>query len=313
MGKIKAKIKAEKLWMNGKLIDWHDPKAYTHVISYTLHYGIGVFEGLRAYETHDGNSIIFRLEDHIKRFFESAKMEDLNIPFFKSDICNACIEVVKANKLTSGYIRPLSFIGESKMGLGHNKNDTKTTIMAWPWDSYLGDEGLKNGIRLKTSSWTKCRNMAMTKSKSVSNYGLSNRTKMEAIKAGYDEALLLDDNGLVAEASAENIFFVKDGKIITPPPSAPILIGITRNSIIDIATWEEYEIIERNFTREELYTADEVFLTGTAAELAPVREIDTQIIGNGKPGPTTLNLQKKFFNILRGKNGFYKDWLTHIY
>lgn len=302
----------EKIWFNGEIVE--EDKAKVGIRSRSLHYGFGVFEGIRYYKTDSEGPVIFRLRDHIQRFFDSAEMHEWYIPFFKAHIWQACIDVVRANKLEEGYIRPLMFVDEGdKKGLeAIDSKDIKVAIMVWLWESYLGKEEVVKGIRLKISSFRKVPGGLMFKSKTSGNYILSYDARQEANNSGFNEALLLDQNGFVAEGTAENIFFVKKGEIVTPPPSAPILMGITRDSIMKIARREGYgNVVERNFTVEELFIADEVFLTGTAAEITPVREVDGRLIGMGKPGPITLKIQEKLFDIVHGKSKDYKDWLTY--
>ena len=311
MGKKSEKIWVEKRWFNGKIVN---PKeTVINIDSGTANYGYGLFEGLRSYYGLKG-IFIFKLKEHIERLFNSARLEYLEIPFSKSEIENACIEVVKANGLEEWYIRPQIFVDtQAQMGLGPIEQDcVKVAIRVWKMGAYLG-EGLKEGITLKTSSRSKSNNgLLIPQSKSIANYTGYNRAKMEALKLGYNEALLLDGKGFVAEGSAENIFFVKRGIIVTPSAASSILMGITRKSIIEIARDKGYEVVERDFDRGKLYIADEVFLTGTAAEVTPVREIDDIVIGSGKPGPITLDLQKTFFDAVQGKLEEYRHWLTPI-
>ncbi len=314
MKRGKRMEKTKKIWLNGEIVNWGE--ARVHVTSRTLNYGIGgVFEGLRYYNTDKGPAI-FRLSEHIKRLFDSAKIEDLEIPFSYFEIRRACMDIARLNNLKQGYIRPLVFVDdEDKMGLGPI-GDVKVSIATWGWDSYLGEESLAKGIKLKTSSYTKDNRTPeralMWKAKAVGNYSLLHRAKKQALKQGNDEALLLSEDGFVAECSAENIFFVKNGMLITPPQSAPILLGITRDSIIKIAQNKGYGVIEWDIVKKQLYAADEIFLTGTAAEVTPVREIDNRKVGDGKPGLITLELQKIYFDIVHGKMEKYKRWLTYI-
>jgi len=301
--------KTEKIWMDGKFVDWD--KANIHILTHTLHYGLGVFEGIRCYETEEG-SAIFRLEEHIERLFNSAHIFLIDIPFSREEIKSAIIETVKLNKIKECYIRPLVFIGYGSMGLHPKENPINVAIAVWPWGAYLGAKGLTDGIRVKTSSFTRNHvNTSMARAKVCGQYVNSQLAKNEAIASGYDEALLLDTEGYVSEASGENIFIAREGALKTTPLTS-ILEGITRNSIIEIAYDEGITIKEERFTRDELYIADEAFLSGTAAEVTPIREVDGRIISSGTPGTITKRLQSIFFDIVRGKNKKYKRWLTKI-
>lgn len=302
--------KVEKIWMDGELIPWDEAKV--HVLTHTLHYGLGVFEGIRCYRCSDGRSGIFRLKDHIDRLFLSALVAQIEIPFSREELQEACKEVLRANGLQEAYIRPLVFIGEGVMGVHPYDNPVRVAIIAWRWGAYLGEEALRNGTRAKTSSYIRHHpNAMMTKAKICGNYVNSVFAKREAVKLGYDEAILLDPEGYVAEASGENIFIVKGGLIKTPPPTT-ILPGITRDSIIRIARDKGYEVVEERFTRDELYIADEVFLTGTAAEVTPVREVDDRVIGDGRPGKVTKELQETYFRVVRGELPQYRDWISYL-
>ncbi len=302
--------KLEKIWMDGKLIPWDE--ANVHILTHSLHYGVGVFEGIRCYLCYDGKSAIFRLREHIDRLFDSAKIADLTIPFSKKEIIEACKETLRANKLKEGYIRPIVFIGEGVMGVHPGNNPIRVAIITWSWGAYLGDEALEKGIRVKVSSFTRHHvNVMMTKAKICGNYVNSVLAKREVTKLGYDEALMLDTEGYVSEASGENIFIVKNG-ILKTTPLTSVLNGITRDSVIQIAKSKNIPLIEERFTRDELYTAHEAFFTGTAAELTPIREVDDRIIGDGKPGPITRELQTTFFDIVKGKNTEYKEWLEYL-
>ncbi len=302
--------KLEKIWMDGKLIPWDE--ANVHILTHSLHYGVGVFEGIRCYLCYDGKSAIFRLREHIDRLFDSAKIADLAIPFSKKEIIEACKETLRANKLKEGYIRPIVFIGEGVMGVHPGNNPIRVAIITWSWGAYLGDEALEKGIRVKVSSFTRHHvNVMMTKAKICGNYVNSVLAKREVTKLGYDEALMLDTEGYVSEASGENIFIVKNG-ILKTTPLTSVLNGITRDSVIQIAKSKNIPLIEERFTRDELYTAHEAFFTGTAAELTPIREVDDRIIGDGKPGPITRELQTTFFDIVKGKNMEYKEWLEYL-
>lgn len=301
--------KTEKIWMDGKFVNWDDAKV--HVLTHTLHYGLGIFEGIRCYETGKG-SAIFRLDEHIDRLFNSAHIFLMEIPYSRKDIKNAIIETVKVNRIKSCYIRPLVYIGYGAMGLYPKENPVNVSIAVWSWGTYLGDEGLEKGIRIRTSSFIRNHvNANMTRGKVCGYYVNSQLAKKEAISGGYDEALLLDTEGYVSEGSGENVFIVRNGVLKTTPLTS-ILEGITRNSILQIAEDEGVNIKEERFTRDELYISDESFFTGTAAEVTPIREVDGRMIGEGRPGKITKKLQKIFFDIVKGKNKKYKSWLTAI-
>jgi len=302
--------KLEKIWMDGRFVDWDD--ANIHILTHTLHYGLGAFEGIRCYLCDDGSSAIFKLKEHVDRFFNSAHIGQIDIPFSKEEITNAIIETVKINGLKESYIRPIVFIGDGAMGIHPQNNPIRVAIAVWQWGAYLGDEGLKNGIRVKTSSFTRHHvNIMMTKAKICGNYVNSVLAKREVTQDGYDEAVILDPEGYVCEATGENIFIIHKGDLKTPPLTS-VLPGITRASVISIALDRGIRVIEERFTRDELYVADEAFFTGTAAEITPIRQVDNRSIGNGKPGEITQTLQNIFFDIIRGKQEKYKKWLTYI-
>ncbi len=302
--------KVEKIWMDGKLIPWDEAKV--HVLTHTLHYGLGIFEGIRCYRCDDGRSAVYRLKEHIDRFFDSAQIGELKIPFSKREIAEACKETLRSNGLKEGYIRPIAFIGEGAMGVYPADNPVRIAIITWSWGAYLGEGALEKGIRAKTSSFTRHHvNVMMTKAKISGNYVNSVLAKREAVKLGYDEALMLDTEGYVSEASGENIFIVKNGVIKTTPLTS-ILPGITRDSVIQIARSRKIPLVEDRFTRDELYTAHEAFFTGTAAEITPIREVDNRQIGEGKPGPVTRELQAAFFEVVKGKNLEFGEWLDYL-
>jgi branched-chain amino acid aminotransferase len=302
--------KAKFIWFDGKMVPWD--QAQVHVLTHTLHYGLGVFEGIRAYQCTDGRTAIFRLPEHIRRLFDSAHVMLINIPFSQDEVKSACCEILRANAQKEAYIRPLVFLGEGVMGLNPKGSPIQVTVISWVWGAYLGDEGLRKGIRVKTSSFIRHHvNIMMTKTKTVGNYVNSIMAKQEAIQAGCDEALLLDTAGYVCEASGENIFIVKDGVLKTPPLTS-ILPGITRDCIIIIARDLGLKVKEDRFSRDELYLADEAFFTGTAAEVTPIREVDGRIIGPGHPGPVTKQLQDTYFAAVKGANSRYEHWLTYI-
>ena len=299
-----------KIWMDGQLVEWRDAKI--HVLTHTLHYGCGAFEGVRAYETDKGTAI-FRLHDHTKRLFNSAKILRMQIPFTQEQANQAQIDVVKANGLESCYLRPLTWIGSQKLGVSPKGNQIHLMVAAWAWGAYLGEEGIKRGIRVKTSSYTRHHvNITMTQAKAVSNYSNSILANMEATEDGYDEALLLDASGFVSEGAGENIFVVKNGVVYTPDLSAGALNGITRNTIFHIAKDLGIEVVQKRITRDEVYIADEAFFTGTAAEVTPIRELDRIEIGAGSRGPITEKIQSAFFDIVNGRNPKYAHWLTKV-
>jgi branched-chain amino acid aminotransferase len=303
-----------KIWMDGQLVEWRDAKI--HVLSHTLHYGCGAFEGVRAYNTADGTAI-FRLAEHTERLFNSAKILRMKIPFTQEEMIEAQRQVVRENKLESCYLRPLIWIGSERLGVSPRGNTIHAMVAAWSWGAYLGEEGMRRGIRVKTSSYTRHHvNITMTQAKAVSNYTNSILANMEALDDGYDEALLLDASGFVSEGAGENIFVVKGGVIYTPDLSAGALNGITRNTILHIAKDLGIEVVQKRITRDEVYIADEAFFTGTAAEVTPIRELDRIEIGNrgdgGSRGPITEKVQSAFFDIVNGRNPKYAHWLTKV-
>jgi branched-chain amino acid aminotransferase len=300
--------KVEKIWMDGELVNWDDAKV--HILTHTLHYGSGVFEGIRAYATARGPAI-FRLSDHIHRLFNSAKVYLIDIPFTEEELVDAVKETVRVNGLESCYIRPLVYLGYGEMGLNPLPCPVNVSIAVWPWGTYLGDEGLRHGVRTKISSWTRHDPNAMpVAAKGTGMYANSSMAKVEALKAGYDEAILLSPQGYVSECTGENIFIVKRGRIITPPTSAGALEGITQDSVMTIARDLGFECEVGNLLRSDLYTADEAFLSGTAAEVVPIRSVDDRVIGD--PGPITRQIQDVFFATVRGEVDRYKDWLEHV-
>ena len=299
-----------KIWMDGQMVDWRDAKI--HVLTHTLHYGCGAFEGVRAYETVNGTAI-FRLREHTERLFNSAKILRMKIPFTIEQVEEAQKAVVRDNNLASGYLRPLTWVASERLGVSAKNNTIHLMVAAWPWGAYLGEEGLKRGIRVKTSSFTRHHvNITMTQAKAVSNYTNSILANAEATDDGYDEALLLDASGFVSEGAGENIFIVKNGVIYTPDLPAGALNGITRNTIFHIAKDLDLEIVQKRITRDEVYIADEAFFTGTAAEVTPIRELDRIEIGIGSRGPITEKIQSAFFDIVGGRNPKYAHWLTPV-
>jgi branched-chain amino acid aminotransferase len=297
------------IWYDGKLVPWRD--ATTHVLTHSLHYGLAIFEGVRAYKTPSGPAI-FRLREHTERLFNSAKIFMMEMPFTPEQISEAQREVVRANKLESCYLRPLAFYGSEKMGVSPKGAKVHVTIAAWPWGAYLGEEGLERGIRVKTSSYQRHHiNVSMVRSKTAGHYVNSILANLEATNHGYDEALLLDTQGFVAEGAGENLFIVRDGQIYEPEMVSG-LIGITRRTVIELARDLGYEVKPMPMTRDDVYLADEAFFTGTAAEVTPIRELDGRPIGAGKRGPVTEKIQKLFFEVVNGNNAKYKHWLTTV-
>ena len=297
--------------MDGKLVPWHE--ANVHVLTHTLHYGLGVFEGIRCYNSKDNGSAIFRLQEHVDRLFQSAVILGIEIPFTNKEIFDAILQVVRENRLEECYIRPIVFLGDNKMGLNPKGVDVRCAIAAWPWGTYLGEDGLNKGIRVRISSFTRHHiNITMTKAKACGYYINSILAKAEAHRDGYDEGILLDPSGYVSEGSGENVFIYSKGKLHTPSLSCANLDGITRDAVIQICHHLGIEVQERNITRDELYIADEFFLSGTAAEITPVREVDGRTIGSGEKGPITDKIQQTFFEIVRGSHPEFKKWLTPL-
>jgi branched-chain amino acid aminotransferase len=304
--------KVEWIWADGKLVKWDD--ATEHVLAHTLHYGLGAFEGIRSYARADGSSSVFRLGDHIDRLFESCHIATLDIPFSRADLRGACLSVLRENKLRGAYIRPLVYLGFGALGLGTTESPVKVVVAAYEWiGAYTGDESLKRGIRAMVSSFRRgAVDSMMAKGKLCGQYVGSVLAKREATRLGLDEAILLDPEGHVAEATGQNVFAVKRGVLVTPPLSTSVLAGITRDTVIRLAGDLGIETRSTLFARDELWCADEVFLCGTAAEVTPVREIDGRRIGGGEPGPVTRRLQEAFFDAVRGPKPRYPDWLTPV-
>jgi len=297
------------IWFDGQMVDWREAKV--HVLTHTLHYGMGVFEGVRAYQTDDG-AAIFRLQAHTDRLFRSAKIMNMDMPFSKDELNDAQLAAVRENNLDSAYLRPMVFYGSEGMGLRADNLKTHVIVAAWNWGAYLGQDALEKGIRIRTSSFTRHHvNIGMCKAKANGQYINSMLALSDALRDGYDEALLLDVDGFVAEGSGENFFMVYDGVIITPELTSA-LDGITRATVIQLAKEEGYEVREKRITRDEVYVADEAFFTGTAAEVTPIRELDGRTIGCGSRGPVTEVLQKKYFDVVHGRSEKHKDWLACI-
>jgi branched-chain amino acid aminotransferase len=301
---------AKYIWMDGEFVNWSDAKI--HILTHTLHYGNGVFEGTRAYNTDNGLAI-FRLKEHTQRLFDSAKILKIDIPFTKNDIENAQIELLRKNSFDSNvYIRPIVYLGYGVMGIHHVKAPVNVSIASWKWGAYLGDDGLENGIRVKISSFTRSSvKSTMGKAKASANYLNSQMAKYEALESGYEEALLLDDSGFIAEGSGECFFIIKDGVIITPPHDNT-LKSITQDTVIQIAEDLGYKVVSRNITRDEVYICDEAFFTGTAAEVTPINDVDSRVIGNGKRGEITSTIQKAYFDVVYGRDKRYEHYLTYI-
>ena len=297
------------IWYDGKMVPWRD--ATTHVLTHSLHYGLGVFEGVRAYKTDKGTAI-FRLKDHTDRFFRSAHILGMKMPYDKETLMEAQLAAVRDNNLESAYIRPMAFYGAEAMGISARTLSTHVIVAAWSWGAYMGDEALVNGIRVKTSSFSRHHvNVTMCKAKASGNYMNSIQAHQEAIQDGYDEALLLDVDGFVAEGSGENIFLVRKGKLLTPDLSSA-LEGITRDTIVELAEEMGLQVVEKRITRDEVYSADEAFFTGTAAEVTPIRELDNRKIGEGGRGPITEKLQSVYFDVVKGRSAKHQDWLTYV-
>jgi branched-chain amino acid aminotransferase len=300
----------DKIWMDGKLVDWED--ATVHVLTHALHYGTGVFEGIRAYETPKGPGV-FRLTDHMKRLFRSAQVYMIDIPFSLEEMVQGAKDTVRASGLKACYVRPIVYRGYGEMGLNPLNAPINVAIGVWPWGTYLGDDCLENGARLIISSWRRPDpNVLPTGAKATGQYINSGLAKVEAIKGGYDDALMLSPEGTMAEGSGENLFIIRDTTLITPPESAGILMGVTRHSVIKIANDLGYEVLERKFVRSDIYTADEAFLTGTAAEVTPIREVDDRPIGSGSRGPVTKEIQQTYFSAVKGGLEQYADWVELV-
>jgi branched-chain amino acid aminotransferase len=302
--------KTEKIWMDGELVDWDD--ARIHILTHTLHYGCGVFEGIRAYPT-DAGPAVFRLTDHIERLFNSARIFMIDVPFSPEEIIEATKTTVRVNGLPECYIRPIVYLGYGEMGLNPLPCPVNVSIAVWPWGAYLGDEGMANGVRMKISSWQRHDPNAMPPAaKGTGMYINSSMAKIEALKAGYDEAILLSPQGYVSECTGENIFVVRNGRIITPPQSAGALEGITQSSVLTIARDLGHDVEIGHILRSDLYIAEEAFLSGTAAEVVPIASVDDRVVGDGAPGPITRRIQEIYHSAVRGKVDRYKDWVEYV-
>ena len=303
--------KLQKIWMDGEMVAWDD--AQVHVLTHSLHYGVAAFEGIRAYKRANGQTCVFRLREHIDRLFDSCKLALLHPKPTREQVSAACVDTLRANGMSEGYLRPLIFLGDGAMGIYAPNNPVRTTVVCWKWGAYLGEEALKKGIRCKISSFARHHiNISLAKAKMTGQYTNSVLAKREAKFAGYDEAILLDSSGYVSEGSGENIFMVKRGVLHTPDLSSSILEGITRDTILQLAREEGIPVHEGRITRDQLWLADEAFFTGTAAEVTPIREVDDRQIGEGVAGPITRRLQERFFEVVRGSDTSHPEWLTKV-
>jgi branched-chain amino acid aminotransferase len=299
------------IWLNGGLVPWKE--ATVHLIAHVLHYGYGAFEGLRSYETANGRSAIFRLDEHLRRLADSMKILHVPMPYDAGELRQACMDVIRTNQRKEAYLRPMAYVGPGALGFGALENPTHVTVLMWEWGAYLGAEGLKNGIRAKVSSFPRHHvGIGMTKAKVIGQYVNAILAKREVTMLGFDEAILLDVDGYVTEASGQNLFVVRDGVVKTAPTSSSILPGITRATIIQLCREAGIVVEEQRFTRDELYVADEVFLTGTASEVTPVREVDGRTVGTGRPGRVSMLMQETYMSIVRGNDSKHEDWLTYV-
>ena len=303
--------KLDSIWLDGQLVPWDS--ASDHLLAHTMHYGVGAFEGIRAYQRGDGRTAIFRLREHIDRLLDTAHICTMDVPYTRDQLMAACIEVVRTNKMTQCYLRPLIYLGYGALGLGSLEPPVRTMVACYEWGAYLGDDGLKKGIKCMVSGFTRANgNAAMNKGKICGQYVTSVLAKRMALKSGFEEALMLDPQGYVAEGTGENIFVVKKDVVRTPPTSAAILAGITRDTTIQLLREQGVDVREEPITRDELYIADEVFLTGTAAEITPVRDIDHRKIGRGEAGPVTRRLQESFFSVVKGNDTRHEHWMSYV-
>ena len=303
--------KVKKIWVEGELVDWDAAKV--HVLTHTLHYGLGAFEGIRAYKRADGSTAIFRLKEHIERLFDSCRLVMIESRFTEAQVHDACVQVLRENKMDEAYLRPVVFVGDGAMGVYAPDNPIRTVVVAWRWGAYLGEEAVEKGIRAKISSWARHHiHVSLAKGKIIGQYTNSMLAKREAKLGGYDEAILMDVAGYVSEGSGENLFIVKKGRLMTPPLSASILAGITRDTVLTLAREEGLTVSEEMITRDQLYLADEVFFSGTAAEVTPIREVDDRKVGTGKVGPVTRRLQQRYFDVVKGTDTSHPEWLTRV-
>jgi branched-chain amino acid aminotransferase len=303
--------KVKKVWMEGDLVDWDDAKV--HVLTHTLHYGLGAFEGIRAYRRADGRTAIFRLKEHIDRLFDTCKLVVTMPRFTREQILDACVMLLRVNEMDEAYLRPLVYIGDGAMGVYAPDNPIRTMIVAWRWGAYLGQGALERGVRAKLSSWSRHHfQVSLPRGKIMGQYTNGTLAKREVRMAGYDEAILLDTNGYVCEGSGENLFIVKDGRVLTPPLHASILAGVTRDAILTLAREDGIPVAEEMITRDQLYLADEAFFTGTAAEVTPIREVDDRRLDDGQIGPITRRLQQRFFDVVKGSDTSHPEWLTYV-
>lgn len=304
-------VPLETIWLNGKLVPWKD--ATVHLIAHVMHYGYGAFEGIRSYETADGRSAVFRLDAHLRRLGDSMKILHVPMPYTQEQLTQACLDVIRSNNLKEAYLRPMAYVGAGALGFGAMDNPTQIAVLMWEWGAYLGAEGLAKGIRAKISSFPRHHvGIGMVKAKVIGQYVNAILAKREVTMLGFDEAILLDVDGYVTEASGQNLFIARDGVVKTAPLSSSILPGITREVIIQLCRQASIPVIEDRFTRDEMYVADEVFLTGTASEVTPVREVDQRPVGDGRPGPITKSLQERYAAIVRGKDPEHLGWLTFL-
>ena len=303
--------KVKKIWMDGEFVDWED--ANVHVLTHTIHYGLGAFEGVRAYKRTDGTTTVFRLREHVQRLFDSCKLIMIEPRASFAQVMESSVEILRVNGMDDGYIRPMVYVGDGAMGVFAPDNPIRTLVVAWRWGAYLGSSALAEGVRTKLSSWSRHHlHVSLAKGKIMGQYTNSTLAKREAKMGGYDEAILMDVNGYVSEGSGENLFLVKKGKLITPPLSASILEGVTRDTILVLAREMGIPVSEEMITRDQLYLADEAFFTGTAAEVTPVREVDNRKIGEGGVGPITKRLQQRYFDVVKGSDNSHPEWLTKV-
>lgn len=303
--------KVKKIWFEGEFVDWDD--ANVHLLTHTMHYGLGAFEGIRAYKRADGTTMVFRLREHIDRLYDSCKLVMIEPRFARDVVAQACVDALRENKMDAAYLRPVVWVGDGAMGIYAPDNPIRTAVIAWRWGAYLGQEALDKGIRTKLSSWSRHHlHVSLAKGKIMGQYTNSVLAKREAKFGGYDEAILMDVNGYVSEGSGENLFIVKNGKLITPPLSASILAGITRDTVLTLAREEGIAVAEEMLTRDQLYLADEAFFTGTAAEITPIREVDNRKLGDGTVGPIARRLQQRYFDVVRGSDTSHPEWLTRV-